>query len=315
MLERRAVSEFRADARKLSGVAIRYGDTATIYGRLRERFEPGAFGDLSGTRLDVMHDRRRIIARVGAGLVLQDSAEALRFEAELPATREADDTLELVRRGVLRGASIEFLPISERLEDRTRVISAADLPAVSIVDDPAYKQSTVEARRRLGRVLRGGYDYRNVHVVSASGKLRKTRLKASSLDFALDDPEREISLNLGSSLDGTLGTRSSGTLKVTKRGTDGLDVQLDSLPDTQAARDLIGLNEAGIALYARPRYSLDGVPDAYVDVPEPGNPDVLIREVNQALLLGFDLTIRGRGNGYRPIELSAARSARRRFYA
>ena len=92
--ERRYV-ELRAapDGRRLEGVAVRYGDVAALpWGK--ERFEAGAFADrMSDVRLTVQHDRGRPLARTGAGLTLDDNAERLALAAELPVTREADDTL------------------------------------------------------------------------------------------------------------------------------------------------------------------------------------------------------------------------------
>ena len=293
----------------MSGVAMRYRSIAPNF---KERFEAGAFADLSDVRLDVQHDRRRLLTRTGSGLELFDDNKALRFTATLPPTREADDALALVKRNILRGASVEFIARQERRDGNTRVVTAADLVAVSLVDDPAYKESTVEVRRSRGGLF-GGYKYNRLHVIAASGKVRKTRLKQGALDFSIDDPGRELTLNLGSSLDATLGTRSSGTLLVDKTA-EGVSASIKRLPDTQAARDLAALDEAGIKLYTRPRYQTDGVPNAYKDVPEPGNPDVLIREVSNALLLGFDLTIRGSGQGYEPIELTSAPRARRRWF-
>ena len=147
-VERRYV-ELRAapEGRRLEGVAVRYGDVAALpWGK--ERFEAGAFADrMSDVRLTVQHDRGRPLVRTGAGLTLDDNAERLALAAELPVTREADDTLTLVRAGVLRGLSIEFRAVVERMEGETRVISRATLGAVSVVDSPAYPQSEVEARR------------------------------------------------------------------------------------------------------------------------------------------------------------------------
>ena len=311
MLERRAVSEFRADGRVLSGTAVTYGELANVYGTL-ERFEPASFADLSDVRLDVQHDRRRLLTRTGSGLVLTDGESALTFRAELPITREADDTLELVRKQILRGASVEFIATSERVEDRTRVIGGAELLAVSIVDNPAYRSSRVEARRgRTG--MRGGYRYGSVHTVANKGKVRKVAVRKGAFDYALDEG-REVSLNFGSNLDSTLGTTGSGTLAVT-RAADGLRASVTRLPDTAAASDLVALNAAGIPLYLRPRYTTDGIADAFEDVPEAGNPEVSVRNVKNALLLGFDLTVRGAGNGYDPVELVSGGAGRRRFYA
>ena len=88
----------------------------------------------------------RPLPRTGAGLTMTDTAEALRFDADLPATRAADDVLELVRTGVLRGASIEFESTRERMEGDLRIIERATLKGVSIVDTPAYSDSEIEAR-------------------------------------------------------------------------------------------------------------------------------------------------------------------------
>ena len=146
-LERRYFELRQGEGRRLEGVAVRYGDVAALpWGK--EKFERGAFsGGMSDVRLTVQHDRGRPLARTGAGLTLDDNAERLALAAELPATREADDTLTLVRAGVLRGLSVEFRAVVERMEGETRVISRATLGAVSVVDEPAYPQSEVAAMR------------------------------------------------------------------------------------------------------------------------------------------------------------------------
>ena len=145
--ERRYV-ELRAESegRRLSGVAVRYGDTARLpWGR--ERVEAGAFAPVGDVILNAQHERAAPLARVGAGLTLDDTAERLAFSAELPATRAADDVLALVRAGVMRGASVEMRVTAERFESGVRVVERATLAAIAIVDTAAYPQSEVEARR------------------------------------------------------------------------------------------------------------------------------------------------------------------------
>ena len=85
-----------------------------------------------------MHDRRRLLARVGAGLTLYDDGRELRLEAVLPETRDADDALVLVRSGLLRGYSIEFDAATDEWLGDLRTVTAAALPAVAVVDKPAY---------------------------------------------------------------------------------------------------------------------------------------------------------------------------------
>ena len=140
--------ELRREGRTLSGQGIVYGDVARV-GNRSERFLPGAFGDVS--KLDVIlnaaHDRARPLARSdGGGLVLTDSAAALEVVATLAETRESEDTLALVEARVLRGFSIEFVPIEERMEAATRVLVKARLTGLAVVDRPAYQQSVVSAR-------------------------------------------------------------------------------------------------------------------------------------------------------------------------
>ena len=163
--------EFRQQGRRLQGTAIRYGSVAqTPLGP--ERFEPGAFGDVSSVDaiLNIQHDRKRPIARTGGGgLTLTDSATALTIAAELPNTRESEDALELVRTRVLRGLSIEFKALRERVENGVRVISRAALVGLGLVDRPAYQDSLVQVRfevRQQGDGLSGAFLYNSDQIIS-----------------------------------------------------------------------------------------------------------------------------------------------------
>ena len=148
--------EIRAEGRRLSGVALVYGDTArTPFGE--EVFEAGAFGDVANldVLLNVQHQRSRPLARTGGGgLVLTDTPEALTVTADLPNTREADDALALVEAGILRGLSIEFGARRERQEGRRRIVQTALLGGLALVDRPAYPASTVAARAEETKLRR-----------------------------------------------------------------------------------------------------------------------------------------------------------------
>lgn len=150
MTVERRFAELRADVdrRRLEGVAVRYGDTARLpWGE--ERIEPGAFAPIGDVILNASHDRAAPLARSeGGGLELADGPDALTVTANLPPTRAADDVLALVRAGVMRGLSIEFRAVAERIEGGVRVIERAVLSGVGVVDTPAYPASEVEARRK-----------------------------------------------------------------------------------------------------------------------------------------------------------------------
>ena len=153
MLEKRFCPlEYRADAGRVEGTAIRYGSTANIAGVFKERFTPGAFGNVSG--LDVIvrlqHERSRPIGRTqGGGLELSDSPEELAAALALPHTRDGEDAAELLRLRILRGWSVEFRAKRERFENGVRIVDEADLSGLGLVDRPAYGDSLAKIAKRF----------------------------------------------------------------------------------------------------------------------------------------------------------------------
>ena len=143
--------EVRAEGRRLIGPAVTYGEVSPSH---RERFEPGALRPADTVYLDYQHDRSRVLAHSGAGLVLRDTDTALIVEATLPSIPLADVALDEVRSGKLGGFSLEFRAVEERTEDGIRIVSGADLPGIGLVSRPSYQGSRVEMRARSGRTMR-----------------------------------------------------------------------------------------------------------------------------------------------------------------
>lgn len=322
--------EFRTEGRRLVGTAIRYGSIAqTLHGP--ERFERGAFGDVQGIDaiLNVQHDRRKPLVRTGGGgLTLSDSATALRIVAELPKTQESNDALTLVRNRVLRGLSIEFKALRERVENGIRVISRAALVGIGLVDRPAYQDSLVEIRQD-GLGLSGAFHY-DVDTIIAyrdaqdapsgsgtgfsepsgvlspesleirqDGSVRKRRVAPGAFKFALEDQSREISLILGS-YDKPLASRLAGTLKLEDTAT-ALRFETNRLPSTSYVSDFRELLASrAIKPGVEPRFTIppsETVPNATEIIPEPGNPDVGIEVVKEAVLTALNVRFRPpRGN-------------------
>ena len=145
------------ETRRISGVVMPYGSIARMsFGE--ETFESRGFGpdvESSTVFLDVMHVRERLLAKTnGGGLTLTDTPEALRMSAVLPATREADDVLEMVSKGVYTGLSVAFKAVKERQEGRRRVIQEARLGRIAVVDVGAYPDAMVAKRYQLDTVRR-----------------------------------------------------------------------------------------------------------------------------------------------------------------
>ena len=154
-IERRyAPLELRADGRGLSGVVMPYAAVAALPWGC-ERFEAGAFGDVSAIDcvLNVQHDRARPIARSqGGGLILDDSTTALTMRAELLDTRDGADAMLNVKGKILRGLSVEFMATRERMVGDLRIVEGAELRGIGLVDRPTYDMATVAARAALDRM-------------------------------------------------------------------------------------------------------------------------------------------------------------------
>ena len=141
----------------IAGTIIRYGDKATFpWGT--EEIEPGAFGALAGQDLYVnrMHERSQPIARTpDPALVITDGDDAMRAEIKLPKSSAwAQMVDDEVRRGVLRGLSLEFRVKTDEIEgiDKPlshRRIKEATMYGFGVVDRPAYPRSTVQMRDYL----------------------------------------------------------------------------------------------------------------------------------------------------------------------
>ena len=168
--------------RTLIGNAVPYGQVATRTDKGAEQFERGAFGDVDkiNTRLLYQHDRNRPLASTGAGLVLSDTPDALRIMATLPETRDADDALENVDKGIFTGFSAGFIAGQERDIAGVRSIRRAVLPHIGLVDDPAYDDAIITEIRQSGpEGIEGEFRYDEDAIISATNKVRKERIRES----------------------------------------------------------------------------------------------------------------------------------------
>ena len=153
-LERRYVEvKAASDSREVYGTVVPYNTTATVTlpGGLvfDEVVVAGAFRNRAGpVFLNRQHDRSLMLAKLGKNLELTDTAEAMTFRATMPKTPLGEDTLVLVREGILSGASITWSQARDSWSGRTRTIHASNLRHFSIVDDPVYEDAVVSARAK-----------------------------------------------------------------------------------------------------------------------------------------------------------------------
>ena len=299
MIEKRfADLEYRAERGEVHGIVVRYGDEATLQtsrGIFKERIHPGAF-EIHDTILNIQHDRQRIVARTGGGgLFLEDGPKHLALTCELPNTTEARDAKEMLDRRILRGLSVEMkIPPGGSTFDystRTRDIRRAELHGIGLVDRPAYADSEVLMRFEEDRAksVKAGYRYGQTETISDKGRNRKRKIKTGAFQVSIDDPRQEITLSIGRNPNEAIASKLAGTL-ILKHVKNTLEIEVRNPPDTAAMRDLEARRAAGMDVHVEPLFrELDG---EFVDVPEPGNPDVLIREYAAAKLYGLSMAVR-----------------------
>ena len=304
-IERR-FTELRQEGRRLSGVALRYGAIA-VFPWGRERFETGAFGDVS--QLDVIlnshHERARPLARTaGGGLELFDTATELTIRAELPQTTEANDVLALVRSGVLRGLSIEFSAQAERLEEvDLRIVERAKLSAISVVDRPQYETSTVQARRRGGSFLKARVPYgKSLDCRCHSGQCNKVQFEPETFAETLADPENEVLAIVGE-YSGAIASRRRGSM-ILKSTRDGLEITILEAARTDAARDLAEMAKV-VPIYARPVFADP------LEFTESGAGDAAIATYRKARLRAILIGPTDADSGWTPAEIGNPPPARR----
>ena len=148
--------EAAAHGRTITGRAMPYGSLGRTPSGISERFLPGAFGEIGDVIMNAYHDATQPLARTdGGGLQLHDTPEALEIQATLPETRAADDVLALVRSDVMRGLSVEFRALEDKVVaesgKRIREVVRAELVGIAVVPRAAYPATDVQARAAEAR--------------------------------------------------------------------------------------------------------------------------------------------------------------------
>jgi HK97 family phage prohead protease len=161
---REAAPDAQGESRTITGTAIVFNAESEVLDdwgyRFREVIKPEActmeFLNSQDIKMNMLHDRDLTLARCNKGtgsLRLSVDDKGVNFEFEAPKCDIGDRCLEMVRRGDYSGCSFEFWPEDYDVEEReggkdvkiTHKKFRA-LTALTIGMDPAYKQTSVNAR-------------------------------------------------------------------------------------------------------------------------------------------------------------------------
>ena len=159
---REAPQDASGESRTIEGTAIVFNKESEVLDdwgeKFREMILPEActagFLQSQDIKLNLLHERELAIARSIKGqgsLQLTVDGIGVHFEFEAPRCDLGDRALELIRTGVYSGCSFEFYPQDYDVEERDGEVlikhrKFAALTALTIGMDPAYRQTTVNAR-------------------------------------------------------------------------------------------------------------------------------------------------------------------------
>lgn len=163
---------------------------------------------------------------------------------------------------------------------------------------PAIWPGTIEIRQR-GRTLRGTFPYRSTATVRDRGRVRKERFGRRAFRYTVSGAGEveEVNLLAGHAFDSPLASRSAGTLTL-REDEEALTFEATLPPANRQPtwmRDSVLAVQGGLYTGISPGFRVppaDVVPDAEELIPEPGNPDVLIRVINAAVLYELSLVTR-----------------------
>jgi HK97 family phage prohead protease/HK97 family phage major capsid protein len=136
--------EMRLDSEDgtIRGIAVPYGEPANIGGSYEERFAPGAIRSVEDVKIYYGHQHDDLpIGRVISG---RDTEAGFEIVAKLTkGVQRAEETLALMRDGVLNRFSVGFVPVEQSIDGNVVTRTLVDLKEVSVVSFPAYSGAEI----------------------------------------------------------------------------------------------------------------------------------------------------------------------------
>ena len=127
--------------RTISGIAVPYGQVATVNDGQKIRIEAGALPvDGKAPKLFMYHDATQPVGLV-TGRV--DTEEGMLFQAKIANTKLGDEALQLAQEGVLDSVSVGINPTKYSWDGDVMVVKKASWMELSLVPIPAFAGATI----------------------------------------------------------------------------------------------------------------------------------------------------------------------------
>lgn len=194
--------------RTITGLAIVFNKDSVIlcdgYDYFRECIKPGAItqNDLLGydIKMTAFHNREKLLARWHAGgsgtLKLWVDREGVHYSFDAPETALGEEILSSVKRGDMTGASFTFAANGTKQTvttdpdgvERHTITKLGAVSEMTIAADPAYPNTTVEAREVAA------HKARLANQIAASKEEREKALRQIELDRLELEEARKIAV-------------------------------------------------------------------------------------------------------------------------
>ena len=144
----------------------------------------------------------------------------------------------------------------------------------------------------------GRFPYGSLGTVSDRGSVRKERIAPGAFRYAIADTSRRIDLLVGHDFGKPIASRQSGTLEISESSeavTFSATLPTEGLAPSWVVDAELAIRN-GTMTGLSPGFRVPPravVPNAEVLIAEPGNPGVMIRQVNDAVLREFSVVTSG----------------------
>jgi HK97 family phage prohead protease len=175
-LERRAVVEIRADARRIIGYAVVFDVRSQDLGGFVEVVRAQAVHAQGDIVALYQHDPAAVLGRTPTTLRLTKDTRGLAFELDPAPTTAGRDALALVQRGDITGASFGFRTKKDawKTDGGTMVRELLDIEIaeISLTAFPAYRDTDVSIAQRSLRALSVAVESKSVAWLRMQEKTR-----------------------------------------------------------------------------------------------------------------------------------------------
>ena len=151
--------------------------------------------------------------------------------------------------------------------------------------------------RQDGRSISGAFPYNSVATIANVGRTRKERFSPGAFRYSIEREDFDVSLLSGHSFDKPIASKLAGSLRFDD-GQDALRFTAELPIESEQPswiRDTVLSIRSGLARGISPGFKVppaSAVSRAEELIPEPGNPSVMIRQLNDVLLPELSIVVR-----------------------